>query len=85
MTGAPGSGKSAFLRRVVDDARHQGFRTVVVSADRVDADVPHAATRLALDPLLADETDPSLQAVAAGAERRAGPPPAGADGTGCTP
>jgi DNA-binding NarL/FixJ family response regulator len=65
VTGLPGSGKSAFLRRVVDDARHQGFRTVVISADRVDAAVPHAATRLVLDPLLLDEADPSLLAPAA--------------------
>jgi DNA-binding CsgD family transcriptional regulator len=65
VSGPPGSGKTAFLRRVVDDARHLGFRTVLISADRVDADIPHAATRLALDPLLLDETDPSLLAPAA--------------------
>ena len=27
VSGPPGSGKTAFLRRVVDDARHLGFRT----------------------------------------------------------
>jgi DNA-binding CsgD family transcriptional regulator len=57
ITGEPGTGKSALLSSVVDDAAATGFRTLGVRADRVDAGVPYAALRLALDQEVGDGGD----------------------------
>ncbi len=60
VRGDAGIGKSSLLGWVLTEAEQSGMRTVAAGADRVDAGVPYAALRLALDVPLAEETDPSL-------------------------
>jgi DNA-binding CsgD family transcriptional regulator len=55
IAGEPGTGKSTLLAQVVADARAGGFRSIHVRADRVDAGVPYAALRLALEDQFGDD------------------------------
>lgn len=64
VRGDPGIGKSTLLERLVAEADRTGFRTIVVGAYRIDAGVPYAALRLALEPMLSEECHPSLAAQA---------------------